>query len=610
MARNGSQNVLRDVFYSLRYILGFSVLFSFAYSALKLSGPLFMILIFDRVLPSRSSATLVALLVLLIIILAAMTLLDYSRRRILGRFGARFQEQIEDHIFSSAARDTYYGRTQTKPAPGLNEVDKLRGFFHSGSLVTMLDFLWSPLFLVAVFIIGPWIGWVVVGGLVVLGLITLVKLVFAKNRDERLSEAGDKIDELKDRLLVSRDVIESQQMMAAFNDQWVKARRRARDRAVELKDWNAWFTILSSHTARLIQYGALAVGAYLAINGQMTIGAMVASMYLSRNVFYPMERFLQQIPSIIEAKANWKGLDKILKTPRPAVVPADAVIQGTAPLRLLHATVRSGGKRKLLNNLSVEVLPGTSVQIVGNSGSGKTVLAEALIGRCPRSMPGGSSPDKQMGCRRTGDILLGVVDIERLSIADAARTMGYVPQQIAFVSGTIEENISGLATAPDKDRIVQVMRLAQMHDRILALPNGYHTSIDAAGSMFSKSERHQLALARALYPSPTLLIFDEPDQTLRESLSRSLKGEVASFLGRGGILIILSRLGLKTFKTTRRFTLDDGNLTEVDQEPESDGKVIRIQRDEKIADDRARVRVESGAAGWSSKTPGTKVPLN
>lgn len=590
MAKNGKENVLRNTFHSLRYILYFSVLFSFVYSALNLAGPLFMILIFDRVLPSRSSATLVALLLLLIVILVAMTLLDYSRRRILGRFGARFQEQIEDYIFSSAARDTYFGGSQSKPAPGLNEVDKLRGFFHSGSLVNILDFLWSPLFLAAVFIISPWIGWVVVAGLVMLGLITIVKVAFAKSRDERFGEASDRIDGLKDRLLVSRDVIESQQMMAAFNSRWIQARRRARDGAVELKDWNAWFTILSAHTAKLIQYGALAAGAYLAISGEMTIGAMVACMYLSRNVFYPMERFLQQIPSIGDAISNWKSLDKILKAPQPTTVPSDANSESGTSLRLAQVTVRSAAKRKLLGSLNLDVAPGSSIQIVGNSGSGKTVLAEALIGRCPRSTSAtGSTSTQQTLCRRTGDILFGTVDIGRLPIQDAASTVGYVPQSVAFIGGTIEENVSGLESEPDQDRVVQVARLAQMHDRILALPEGYHTLIDAAGCIFSKSERHQLALARALYPSPNLLVVDEPDQTFREGLTRSLKSEVGDFLGRGGILVILSRLALKTYKPTRRFTLEDGRLTEVELDRENDRKVIRIQQDDETQDDRVRV---------------------
>lgn len=586
----------------------FSILFSFVYSALRLSGPLFMILIFDRVLPSRSSATLVALLMLLVIILIAMTLLDYSRRRILGRFGARFQERIEDHIFSSAARDTYFGRSQAKPAPGLNEVDKLRSFFHSGSLISILDFVWSPLFLAAVFIINPWIGWVVVAGLALLGVITVVKIAFAKGRDERLSDASDKIDELKERLLVSRDVIESQQMMGAFNNRWIQARRRARDGAVELKDWNAWFTILSSHTAMLIQYSALAMGAYLAISGEMTIGAMVACMYLSRNVFYPMERFLQQMPSIGEAIANWKSLDKILKVPRTATTASDEMSQAGISLRLSQVTVRSPGKRKLLGNINLEVAPGSSVQIVGHSGAGKTVLAEALIGRCTRSgATAGATPAQQAACRRTGDIMLGTIDIERLSIQGAASVIGYVPQSVGFVGGTIEENISGLESKPDHDRIVEVARLAQMHHRILALPDGYRTQVDAGGSIFSKSERHQLALARALYPNPKLLIIDEPDQTFRESLTRNLKSEIGDFLNRGGILVVLSRLALKTYKPTRKFVLENGHLSEVEPDRDNDRKVIPIQQDDETQDERVRVppRAEGahGAGGRLGAAP-------
>jgi ABC-type protease/lipase transport system fused ATPase/permease subunit len=572
LALNGKPNVLRETFRSLRFIVYFSVLFSFAYSALRLSGPLFMILIFDRVLPSRSGETLIALLLLLVVILVVMTLLDYSRRRILARFGARFQECVEDYIFSSSARDAYYGRSQSKPAPGLNEVDQLRGFFHSGSLVSILDFLWSPLFLAVVFIISPLIGWVVVAGLVVLVVIMTVKLAFAKSRDERFSDASDKIDDLKDKLLVSRDVIESQQMMAAYNNRWVQARRRSRDGAVELKDWNAWFTILSSHTAMLIQYSALATGAYLAISGELTIGAMVACMYLSRQVFYPAERFLQQIPSIGEALSNWKNLDKILKSPWPQT----AMAERGAALRLSKVTVRSSVTRqRLLNNINLDVAPGSAIEIVGNSGSGKTVLAEVLIGRVPRA----TSMVQQSGYRRSGDVLLGTIDVERVSIVDAAKTVGYVPQLVSFVSGTIEENIAGLEIETDGERLVQAARLAQIHDQILSLPDGYRTRIDPAGSMFSKGERHQLALARALYPDPSVLVVDEPDQTLREGLSRSLKNEIAGFLERGGILVILTRLALKSYKANRRFTLDSGHLSEIEPNRAADRKVVRIKDD-------------------------------
>lgn len=388
--------MLRDTIYGLRSVVFFSVLISLVYGALRLAGPLFMILIFDRVLPSRSEATLVALLLLVTIVLVVMTLLDYSRRRILARFSAQFQERIEDHIFSSTARDTYFARSGRKPAAGLNEADQLRAFLHSGSLVTILDFMWAPVFLAVVFLIHPVIGWVVVAGLGLLVLIMIVKVSFGTARDERHSEASDKIGDLKDMLLVSRNVIESQQMIAAYNKRWVLARRRSRDTAVELKDWSAWFSILSSHTAMMIQYVALAAGAYLTIKGELTIGSMVASMYLARHVFYPAERFLKQIPDIREAIANWTSLDRTLKAARAPT----AMVEGGAALRLSQVTVRCPITRnRLLRNLNVEVSPGSAVEIVGDSGSGKTVFAEMLIGRFPRV---------------AGNILLGTVDIERL----------------------------------------------------------------------------------------------------------------------------------------------------------------------------------------------------
>jgi ATP-binding cassette subfamily C protein len=504
-----------------------------------------MILVFDRVLPSQSSATLVSLLLILIIVIAVMALLDYSRRRVLARFGAQFQERIEEHIFSAMSRDAYFGRGGSKPALGLNEADKLRGFFHSGSLVSILDFLWSPVFLAVVFVISPFIGWIVTAGLALLILINVLNFKLAKAREERHSEAKEGIGDLKDTLVASRHVIESQQMVAAYNKRWVRARRRSRDTAVEYKDFTGWFSTMSSHTALLLQYVALAAAAYLTITGELTIGSMVAAMVLTRNVANATERFVKQVPSIREARGNWASLDRILSASR---LPT-ATLEGAPALHLSQISVRCQlTKNKLLRNLNLEVAPGSSIEIVGGGGSGKTVLAETLIGRFPRT---------------AGKVLLGTIDVERLSIADAGKTFGYVPQVVHFIAGTIEDNIAGLETEPDRARLVHVARLAQIHDRIVSFPDGYLTSIDALGSLFSKSERHALALARALYPDPNLLIVDEPDTSFRDGLSKGLKNEVGALLARGGILILLTRVALKSYRASRSFTLDSGSLKEV-----------------------------------------------
>jgi ATP-binding cassette subfamily C protein len=515
-----------------------------------------MILIFDRVLPSRSDATLVALFLLLVIVLIIRTLLDYSRRRILARFGAQFQERIEDHVFGATARDAYFTRSGSKPAAGLNEADQLRSFFHSSSLVVILDFLWSPVFLAVVFVIDPLVGWVVVAGIALLALINTAKVSFDKARESRNEEASDRVGELKDALAASRHVIESQQMMAAYNKRWVQARRRSRDAAVELKDRSAWFSIVSSHTALFIEYSALAIAAYQTIQGELTIGAMVASMYLARQVLHPAERFIRQVPEIQEAIGHWRSLEKTLRASRTAT----ADLEEGVPLRLANVAVRCPmTKNRLLRNIDVEISPGSAIEIVGSGGAGKTVLAETMIGRVPR-----------VG----GKVLLGAVDIERLSIIDAGRMIGYVPQRVDFLSGSLEENITGLDVEPDKDQLIRVARLAQIHDKIVQLPDGYATRIDPAGSIFSKGERHQLALARALYADPKILIVDDPDTTFRDALSRGLKREMADFLARGGILVMLTRVALKSYQPTRRFTLEAGELRELKQDLIANAKVV------------------------------------
>ena len=516
MSKSKQVNPLRAALHGMRGILFFSIVMSLVYGLLKLAGPLFMILVFDRVLPARSRETLVALLLLLTITIGVMTLLDYARRRIMARFGAQFQEGVEQHIFSSQARESYLAKGGKKPAAGLNETDQLRGFFHSGSLITILDFLWSPVFLGIVFVIDPLIGWVVVFGLVVLALIN-----------------------------VARNMTQTEQMTAAYNQRWLAARRRTRDAAVELKDWTAWFSITASHVALLIQYVALAAGAYQTINGDITIGAMVASMYLARHVVNRAERFLAEIPDMLEASRNWQNLSKILAAPRRPVATPEPV----SALTLSQLTVRCLlTKRTLLRNVNAAFAPGSTIEIVGGAGSGKTILAETLIGRMPRA---------------SGKVLLGCIDIERLSSYDGATTIGYIPQRIDFVDGTIEENLVGFAPVGAPERLVQIARIAGVHERIAALPDGYQTHLDPLGSVFSKGERHQLALARALYHDPQILIVDEPDTSFRDALKNDLGTTIADFTGAGGIMVVLTRVPLKIFRSTHRYNLDAGVLREI-----------------------------------------------
>ena len=559
MAATKRMSVLRGIFHDLRYLVYFPVFISLIYGLLRLIGPLFMIVIFDRVLPSRSLPTLVSLLILLVIVYAFMALLDYSRRRILARFGAQFQERVEDKIFGATDRGAYLDNAKGRPAAGIYEADQLRSFFHSGSLVTILDFFWSPLFLLAVFIINPFVGWIVLAGIAVLVLVRAIKDSLDNSRDERQAEAGDKVTLLKDTLARSPHVIESHQMTAAFNKRWVLARRQSRDASVEANDWNAWFSILSRHISRFLPYTVLAAGAYLTIMGEMTIGSMVACMRLARLVHGPTERFMKEVSDIGEVKTNWRNLDKILSVQQAPTSP----VSGKTSVRMVQVRVRCPmTKDLLLNNVNLTIPSGSSVSIVGGAGSGKTVLAETLIGRFPRA---------------NGKVLLGEIEIDRLSIESAACTFGYVPQRVDFFAGSIEENITGFEIEPNKQRLIKAANFARIHKRIVALPDGYATRIDATGSIFSKGERHQLALARAFYPDPKVLILDEPDATFRNGLGSELNEQIVRLLKAGGILILLTRLPLKNFSTSKNYTISNGILTEKKMAPLVANNVVSLQ---------------------------------
>lgn len=528
-----------------RFILVSAFVLSFLYNLLRLTGPLFMLLIYDRVLTSRSSETLVTLFILMATFLVVMGLFDYARRRILARFAAQFQERVEDQIFRMTPRDRFFTRAHSKPATGLDELDMLRGFFHSRALISFLDFIWAPMFLAVVFVLHWVLGLVAVGGLCVLLLIVGIKHLFAQKRAEQSRAATHRITLLKDMMTASQSLIRAQEMAGAFRNRWLEARRNSRDRAIEQKDWSTWFVILSRQTRMLLQYTVLAVGAYLTIQGQLTVGAMVACTFLVVRVIVPVEDFLHEIPNFTTALANWRRLRAILGgySTLPSGEDPDSL-----PIRLTlkQVSVRAPlTNTPVLRSLSLDLRAGDVVQIVGATGAGKTVLAETLQGLCPRN---------------AGELLYGEAHMDRFAVSDTAHIFGYVAEDTEFLTATIEENIARLSPSPDRALVTEVARTVGLHAMIMALPKGYETELDTAHPMFSSGQRMQLALARALYGEPRVLIIDGPDPMMRRALLKPLRPLIERFQTEGRIVVLLVRQPLALPCITRHFTLEAGRL--------------------------------------------------
>ncbi len=572
MPVNNSENVVQSALRAGSFILIVAFALSFVVNLLRLTGPLFMLLIYDRVLSSRSEETLISLFILVVAFLSLMGLVDYSRRRILARFAAQFQERVESKIFNSTAKDKFFRRGKDKPASGLPELDSLRGFFHSSGLIAVLDFVWAPMFLLFVFSLHWILGWVALSGLLLLVILTIIKSNFAVGKSERSNDASTNISELRNTMLTSKDVIRSQEMTSSFKARWVTARRSARDKSIELSDWTTWFSILTTQIRMLLQYTVLAVGAYLTLQGQLTVGAMVAATFLVVRVFLPVEQFLKQLPSIKKAIGNWKRLKQILASKN--IVQENQDLDDLEPrLSLTSIYTRSPiTAHQILKSVNLTIEPGTVVEIIGKSGSGKTVLAETLLGVWPKS---------------AGTILCGGVKIDRLSSQQASDMFGYVPETATLVSGTIEENISGLDVEPNREGMFAAAKLAQLHELIMALPDGYQTSIDDGNHCFSKEQKHRIALARALYNNPKILVIDEPDQSLRTALSNQLAGLVDDFKKRGNSIIVFSRKALELASADHQLLLEDGRIKNIKvvknvinlEDKKSERKTVRLAKE-------------------------------
>ena len=527
------------------WLFAIAFVLSFLFNVLRLTGPLFMLLIYDRVLSSRSEETLVALFALVVAFLLFMGLFDYARKRLLARFGAQFQERIETQIFNTASRDKFFAAGLSKPASGLNELDNLRGFFHSNGIIAIFDFIWAPMFLIAVFSFSAKLGWVACGGLALLTLLTLVRSISSKTKNEKSVAARQEISDLKDIMKNNSDVVRGQQMAGPFKTRWLQARQYSRDKAIELNDLTSWFSVFSRQIRMLTQYSVLAVGAYLAVKGQLSIGAMVASMFLVVRVLLPVEQFLNQLPAIRRAITNWASLSKILKA-HGQFKPEELANGLKSTMSLSAVWARSSvTQAQVLKGINIDVTPGQVIEITGQSGSGKSLLAEVLLGIWPRS---------------AGNITCDSVNIDRLSSNHLADFFGYVPEIPEFVPGTIKENIARLDPKLNQEKVIRAAKRSGIHKQIMALPDGYDTMIGATDFHLSKGQKHRIALARALYGEPNILVLDEPDGIIRSALKGKMASTFDDMIKNKCSIIVLARNSLGFENCDNEYQLEDGRL--------------------------------------------------
>jgi PrtD family type I secretion system ABC transporter len=507
-------------------LFGAVALFSAVVNLLMLTGPLFMLQVYDRVLASRSVETLTALFVLVVFLFLLMGFVDFIRARVMGRIAARFQDRMEGRVFTAALREgAISGDESAAAASGMRDLDGVQRLIASPVLLAAFDLPWAPLFLAAVYIFHPLLGVVATIGGAILVIATLANRTLTRTPLQQANVASAQAQRMADLYRDEGEVIGALGMRGATYARWRKARAEAQEQSVKGADLSSGFTVFSKSFRLFLQSAMLAAGAWLVLQQAMTPGGMIASSIMMGRALAPVEQLVGGWPMVQSAQDAWERLARLLSR-QPAQVTHTPLPRPDAVLEVRQLSVAPPGQNvATVRGVSFAVAPGQALGVIGPSGAGKSTLAKALIGAWPVG---------------AGSIRLGGATLDQYDPDVLGNMIGYLPQQVTLFDGTIAENIARLSPDMDPARVVRAAQAAAAHQMILDLPQGYDTRISQATGRLSGGQIQRVGLARALYPDPVLLVLDEPNSNLDNEGSMALNAAIRRIKAQNGCVIIMA----------------------------------------------------------------------
>lgn len=518
-------------------------LFSAAVNLLMLTGPLFMMQVYDRVLGSRSVETLIALFGLVFFLFVLMGVIDLARNRVMARVATRFQEKMEKRVFAASLQEGSAAGSDAVTRGGMRDLESIQRLIASPVLMALFDIPWAPLFLAAVFLFHPLLGAVAAIGMLVLILATLLNQWLGRAPLQRSNIAAQHAERMSDLYRQEGEIIGSLGMRGAAFHRWQTARDEATESMMLGVDRANNFTVFSRTFRLFLQSALLAMGAYLVLKHEVTPGAMIASSILMGRALSPIEQVVGGWPLVQRALDGWERLSGLL-TRRPPQSDRTPLPVPPAQLEVNQlSVVPPGHPSATLRGVSFAMAPGQAMGVIGPSGSGKSTLARALIGAWP--IAGGS-------------VRLGGATLDQYEPDVLGSLIGYLPQQVTLFDGTIAENIARLSPNPDPARVVAAAQAAAAHRMILDLPQGYDTQVSQTSGRLSGGQIQRIGLARALYTDPVLFVLDEPNSNLDNEGSEALNLAIRNIKARGGAIIIMAHRPAAISECELLLVLDQG----------------------------------------------------
>ena len=500
-------------------------LFSLFVNALMLTGPLYMLNVYDRVLGSKSLETLISLSIIVAFLYSMMGLLDIVRGRIMGRVAARFQAQLDERVFSAALRSTTSGRGLDIAASGLRDLESIQRLIGSPALSALFDLPFAPLFFLGIFLFHPFMGFLALGGAAVLISLAIFNQVTARAPLVEANKKTIKAEVMGAQIRQEAELVQSLGMRRAAFTRWQGHRTEALVATLSATETTGAFNASIKAFRLFIQSAMLGLGAYLVLQSELTPGAMIAGSILMGRALAPFEMIVGQSAAYQRARDGWRNLSQLLGE-IPVEKPRTALPRPKGRLELEQVTVvPPGDKTAALRMISFSVAPGQAVGVIGVSGAGKSTLAKALTGLWPPT---------------AGKIRLDGASLDQYDPDVLGRYVGYLPQRVALFDGTIKENIARLSPEPDDVQVVRAARRAGAHQMILKLPQGYDTQVTANGGRLSGGQIQRIGLARAMYGDPVIVVLDEPNSNLDNDGSQALNLAIKTLKSEGACVLIMA----------------------------------------------------------------------
>lgn len=500
---------------------------------LMITPMLYMLQVFDRVMLSKSEITLLVVSLITIFFYLIQAYAEWLRSRLLLAAGIRLDKALSMPIFTALFKDKV-SNGKHNPMQVMSDLQTIRQWLTGSGLHAFLDAPWMPFFVAIMFFLHPVLGWFSIAGILSLLLLAYITARYTGHLGDATQEEEQELNQFLYAKMKNAELLEVQGMVPNFRRRWWQQQIGFLKTQTAHQEIEERFTATAKQYRYLLNSLALAVGALLAIQGEITLGAMVAASLMMARATAPVDALVSGYRTLNAAKDSYRRLDDLLSTHLTAILPSGeqaAALLGPAPatlrgeLELRNVTLRVPGRSKpLLENLSLTFQPGEMVALVGPSGTGKSTLAKLLLGVWPHF---------------EGEVRLDGLPWPGPHRQAWAHQLGYMPQEVELFAATLADNICRMGV-PESEPIIQAAQAVGIHEIILKLPRGYDTTMGEAGGHLSGGQRQRVALARAIYKNPQLLVLDEPNANLDEAGEERLADLIQSLKARRATTLIIS----------------------------------------------------------------------